>query len=93
MLFDWGSQQKTTSVRLEKEHLCVAMAEPARKVIATVTCGAVTLKLTLTAKVLAKSLRDGCITPFLGAFNKKNPGDAPLTADALARVEMVRRGP
>ena len=58
------------------------------KVIAHVSCGSVTLKLTLNAKILAKSLKDGCITPFLGAYNKKYPDAEPLTADALSRVEV-----
>ena len=56
------------------------------KVIAHVSCGSVTLKLTLNAKILAKSLKDGCITPFLGAYNKKYPDAEPLTADALCRL-------
>ena len=56
--------------------------------IAHVSCGSVTLKLTLNAKILAKSLKDGCITPFLGAYNKKYPDAEPLTADALSRVEV-----
>ena len=67
----------------------VQMADPKpRKVIAQVKCGEITLKLTLTAKVLAKPLKDGCITPFLGAYNKKHPDQPPLTAEALARVEI-----
>ena len=59
-----------------------------RKVVARVTYDAVTLKLTLTHKVLAKSLKDGCITPFLNAYNKKTSAAKPLDAAALSRVEV-----
>jgi len=61
----------------------------ARSVIVHVTCGAITLKLTLTAKVLAKSLREGCIEPFLSVVNKKRASSlTPLTAQGLERVEI-----
>ena len=63
------------------------MNEAPRKVIAHVTCGSVTLKLTLGSKVLAKSLKDGCLTPFLGVYNKKTNAE-PLTAEAVSRVEI-----
>ena len=73
----------------------VAQAAPAKapsadtpSSIAHVSCGSVTRKLTLNAKILAKSLKDGCITPFLVAYNKKYPDAEPLTADALSRVEV-----
>ena len=51
-----------------------------------VRCDAVELKLTLSAKQLSKSLRDGIVTPFLKAYAKKaaRPG---VTADDVTRVE------
>ena len=44
---------------------------PPEKVVARVRCGEVELKLTLTAKFLARSLSDALISPFLRAFDKK----------------------
>jgi hypothetical protein len=58
------------------------------KVVARVTCGSVTLRLTLEAKHLAKPLSEGCIAPFLNVFNKKLASATPLTPDDLERVEI-----
>lgn len=57
------------------------------KVIVHVTCTDVTLKLTLTPKLLGKSLADGVLTPFLGAYNKKKTG-VPLGVPMLSKVEV-----
>ena len=52
-----------------------------------VRCGEVELKLTLQAKGLSKSLRDGVITPFLQACAKRThiPN---LSADQVRRIEV-----
>ena len=63
-------------------------ADKPRKVIAVVKCTTIELKLTLTAKVLAKPLEAAAITPFLGAYNKKKPDEPPVTASALVCVTV-----
>ena len=55
------------------------MAAPATKVVCRTVCGSVELNITLTAKFLAKPLKDALLTPFLGAYNKKKPDEPPLT--------------
>ena len=60
-------------------------AKPVEQVF-RVRCAAVELKLTLPAKSLSKSLRDGVISPFLRAYGKraKRPD---VSADDVLRVE------
>ena len=53
------------------------------KVVCRTICGGIELNVTLAAKQLAKPLTDALLTPFLGAYNKKRPGEEPLTAAAL----------
>ena len=50
-----------------------ATAGGGRTAIATVTCDAITLKLTLKSKLLERPFETALIKPFLGAFNKKRP--------------------
>ena len=57
-----------------------------RKVVCRVALGAITLKLTLTPKVLAKPLGAAVLTPFLGAYNKKTP-DATVR---VANLECIK---
>jgi len=52
-----------------------------------VRCGAVELKLTLTEKLLAKSLRDAVVSPFLRAMAKKT-GAPCASAEEVIRVEV-----
>ena len=61
-------------------------AAPRDKVVCTVRCNAVTLKLTLTAKLLSRSFTDALLTPFLGAYNKKKTSS--LTTSDLTDVQV-----
>ena len=58
-----------------------------RTVVCRVALGAVTLKLTLTPKLLAKPLGAAVLTPFLGAYNKKTP-DGRVQVANLACVKI-----
>ena len=53
-----------------------------------VRCGAVELKLTLPEKALAKSLQDGVLMPFLGAYAKRVKRATPYTISDVRRVEV-----
>ena len=64
------------------------MSTGTRKVVCETKCAAVTLKITLTSKFLAKPLVDALLNPFLGAFNKKNKDAAPLAAADLVGVQV-----
>ena len=55
------------------------------EVAARVKCGSVELKLTLTAKFLARTLRDALIEPFLKVHNKRAQ---PLTFEEFACVKL-----
>ena len=57
--------------------------------VCAVGCGGVTLKLTLSPKLLAKPFDVALVNPFLGAFNKKTGGS--LTAAELTAVEVDGR--
>lgn len=63
-------------------------AAPPDKVVALVRCADVELKLTLTAKFLAKPLRDALMVPFLKAYSKKQAAAADTTVDDVAVVEI-----
>lgn len=60
------------------------MAEDARKI--KVTCGDVTLQLTLSTKLLAKPFEEAVLRPFLKAYAKKTGEPADLAR--VARVEV-----
>lgn len=80
---EWAEvQQRHAAMRQQ------AVAD-ARKVVCTVSCGAVTLKLTLTEKFLLKQFSSSVVEPFLKAFNKSTkraPGAASVEADELIAV-------
>ena len=63
-----------------------AAAPAPRKVVCRVKLNAVTLKLTLNSKLLAKPLTAAVLTPFLNAYNKK-AGTSICAAD-LDRVTV-----
>ena len=65
------------------------MPEDGSSVVCCVTLQAVTLKLTLSAKLLSsKSLENGVLNPFLKAFNKKMPSTAHKFAENIERIEL-----
>ena len=51
-----------------------------------VSCGEVTLQLTLTSKLLAKSFEEAVLKPFLKAYSKRTDEDADV--NRVARVEV-----
>lgn len=59
------------------------------KVVCRTVCGAIELNVTLADKQLAKPLTDALLTPFLGAYNKKRPGEEPLTAAAQKHCQKA----
>jgi hypothetical protein len=59
------------------------------KVVCRTVCGAIELNVTLADKQLAKPLTDALLTPFLGAYNKKRPGEEPLTAAATQHARRA----
>ena len=56
--------------------------------VCRVSCLSVELKLTLGPKLLARPFVDAVVTPFLKAYNNKNPGDPPLMVGQLRRVQI-----
>lgn len=58
----------------------------ARRVVCTVTCDGVTLKLTLGQKLLLKQFLSSVVEPFLKAFNKKRPEAPAVDPSGLASV-------
>ena len=70
------------------------MPEDGSSVVCCVTLQAVTLKLTLSAKLLSsKSLENGVLNPFLKAFNKKMPSTAHKFAENIERLELEELRP
>jgi hypothetical protein len=65
-----------------------ACAPPPTKCTATVRCGDVTLKLTLTAKFMSRSFADALIAPFLKAYSKKAGLDVPASVAEVASVTI-----
>ena len=63
-------------------------APPQTKVVCTVTCADVTLKLTLTPKFLSRPLVDALVNPFLGAYNKRQPPGMPPLEAGDVRVQV-----
>jgi len=61
-------------------------AAPPTKCVVRVRCDEVELKLTLTAKFLAKPLADALVAPFLKAFSKRAGRD--VTVGDVERVEI-----
>ena len=62
--------------------------EPPSRCAATVKCGDVTLKLSLTPKFMAKPLSDAVLAPFLKAYSKKMGVDPVLTPADIESVEL-----
>ena len=60
--------------------------EPAH--IFRVRCEKVELQMTLEARHLDKTLREGVVVPFLKAYNKKATPKAKVAADDVARLEV-----
>ena len=52
----------------DRSRRSIRMTDAPRKVIAHVTCGAVTLKLTLTSKLKKKPFSEAVLVPFLKAY-------------------------
>ena len=61
---------------------------PPSRCSATVVCGDVKLKLTLTPKFMEKPLSDALLAPFLKAYSKKAALAAPATVDDVATVKV-----
>ena len=61
---------------------------PPSRCAATVVCGDVKLKLTLTPKFMEKPLSDALLAPFLKAYSKKAALAAPATVDDVATVKV-----
>lgn len=65
------AQLRSAVEDVSMEDMSIAKPPKPRKVACRVKLASVTLKLTLTAKFLAKPLREAVLIPFLGAYNKK----------------------
>ena len=74
----------------DNPQLTAAAAKPSASSTACVflvRCGVVELKLTLPEKAIQKTLQDGVLTPFLGAYAKKT-GRASYTVADVLRIEV-----
>lgn len=53
-----------------------------------VSCSDVTLKVSLSEKLLKKTVHDAVLSPFLAAFNKKRATQPPLDLGGIASIEI-----